>query len=214
MIDPTDVLRLIKGRRTVRRFDRDRPVARASLERILEAGTWAPYAPYHPQGWKLVALLGEERDRAVATVCKTQTVLKHIRKMYEESPLGGEQQGDEEHRWKELARDFAQHLGHAPILIVGLVPRAINPTIRLHDVGSVWAAAQNMMLQAHAERLAAGVVTFQSSKVEQELLQLLSLEESEWQVAFLLNVGHPLETPVAPPRRGGLIEIREGEPED
>ncbi len=45
-----DLLNIIKSRRTVRKFDPAKPVKDESLTRILEAGTWAPYSPYYPQG--------------------------------------------------------------------------------------------------------------------------------------------------------------------
>jgi nitroreductase len=207
-IDPQSLLRLIKARRTVRQFDPDRPVSLGSLKRILTAGTWAPYAPYDPQGWRFIALKGSQRDPAVAIVTKSKTILKYIRAMYEAAPWGGEAESEPEHAWKEFARDFAKNLGNAPVIIVGMAPWNEAQSIRGHNLGSAWAAAQNMMLQAEAEGLASGIVTFHSPIVEQELIEFLGLSNKNWMVAFVLNVGHPLEKPKAAPRKENLYTIR------
>ena len=75
-ISPEALLELIKSRRTVRQFDRDKAVDNQALSRILEAGTWAPYAPYHPQGWKFIALKNKQRERAVSHIVKSDTIKK------------------------------------------------------------------------------------------------------------------------------------------
>ncbi len=203
------LLDLIKTRRTVRSFQPHEPVGRESLERILEAGSWAPYAPYHPQGWRFIALQSEQRDAAVHIVTRCKMILKYIRAEYESAAWQGEAESDAEHFWKERAMEFAKNLGRAPVLIVGLVPSSDSISVRGHDLGSAWTAVQNMMLQAHAEGLSSGVVTLHSPKVEHELIEFLGLPADEWILAFLLNVGHPAEAPTARPRREGVSEIRE-----
>jgi nitroreductase len=208
-ISPESVLQLIKTRRTVRKFDPAKPVNTESLKRILEAGTWAPYGPYHPQGWKFIALKGKLRDRAVSIITQSKTILKFIRTAYESSPWAAERESKEEHEWKEFARDFAKTLGNAPVMIVSLVPQADAMSIRGHNLGSAWAAVQNMMLQTQAEGLNCGVITFHSPKVEIELIESLGLSHEEWIVAFSLNIGHASEIPPAAPRLEGLYEIRE-----
>lgn len=207
-LTPQNLLKLIKRRRTVRKFDAKRVVSTARLKRILTAGTWAPYAAYYPQGWKFIALQGKVRDHAVAIVSKSKTILKYIRTAYEKAPWGAEAESVEEHYWKEFARDFAKNLGNAPVLIVGLVPRDAAQSVQGHNLGSAWAAVQNMMLQAEADGLATGVVTFYSPAVERELVEFLGLLSEEWMVAFLLNVGYPLEKRKPEPRKKGLYEIR------
>jgi len=207
-IAATELLALIKRRRTVRSFCPDKPVDEASLQRVLEAGTWAPYAPYRPQGWKFIALRGKQRDQAVAIITKSKTILKYIRYLYENAPYAGEIESPEEHRWKDFASYFAQTLGEAPVVVIGLVPYDRSTTIRGHSLGSAWAAVQNMMLQAQVEGLASGVVSFQSPTVEKQLVEFLGLDSSSWIVAFVLNVGHAKVVPSPAPRQAGLVEIR------
>lgn len=208
-VAPQDFLEVIKIRRTIRHFKKDQPVPLDKLERILQAGTWAPYSPYFPQGWKFIALKGKLRDQAVAIITQSKTVLKYLRQAYEHSPYSAEAESPEEKSWKEFARDFAQSMGNAPVIIVGLVPRHPALSIQGHNLGSAWAAVQNMMLQATSERLASGVVTFHSPSVEKQLIRFLNLAPENWVVAFVLNVGYPDETPVVQPRKAGLYEIRE-----
>ncbi len=207
-IDPKNLLALIQARRTVRKFDRERPVDEESLQRILEAGTWAPYAPYYPQGWKFIALRGEQRDQAVEIITKSHTILKYIRALYEHSVYGGEEESPEEHHWKVFAQEFAKTLGNAPVVVIGLVPFDEADDILGHNLGSAWSAVENMMLQAQAENLACGVVTMHAPAVEKELMHFLELPENDWVIAFILNVGHAAETPQTVPRSPGLFEIR------
>ena len=108
---PQTVLRLIKGRRTVRSFQH-KPVPLAALKRILEAGNWAPLSVYAPQGRQLFALRGAERDAAVEIVRQCPTVVKYMRFQYDSAPYGHEQ------AWMEKAHKFGQTLGGAPVLIV------------------------------------------------------------------------------------------------
>lgn len=207
-ISPEDVLNLIKTRRTVRRFDPDKPVGSQSLKRILEAGTWAPYGPYFPQGWKFIAAKGALREQVVSIVTKSQTVLKYLRTQYETAPWAAEAESKEERETKKIAREFGHTLGHAPVTILALVPYSESLAVRGHNMGSAWAAAQNMMLQAQAEGLNTGVITFHSPAVQHKLIEMLGLSGDEWMVVYLLNVGYGAESPEAQPRKDGLYEIK------
>ncbi|GEM_PF-830028 len=208
-ISPQAMLDLIKIRRTVRKFDPGKPVSAESLHRVLEAGTWAPYAPYFPQGWQFIALKGSQRDEAVQIITKSKTILKYLRMEYESASWAAEHESEEEQKWKAKAHEFAATLGNAPVVIVGLVPFSDHMSILGHNLGSAWSAVQNMMLQAQAEGLNSGVVTFHSPTVEHQLINFLNRHPDEWKVAFVLNVGYGLEIPEPAPRKEGLFEIRE-----
>jgi len=208
-ISPEDVLNLIKTRRTVRKFDPEKPVGNESLNRILEAGTWAPYGPYFPQGWKFIAVKGAKREQIISIVTKSQTVLKYLRTQYETAPWAAEAESKAEHETKEFAKEFGHTLGRAPVTILALVPYSESLAVRGHNMGSAWAAAQNMMLQAQAEGLNSGVITFHSPAVQHKLTEVLELSGDEWMVVYLLNIGYGIESPEAPHRKEGLSEIRE-----
>ena len=198
---PQAVLRLIKNRRTVRSFQR-KPVSLAALKRILEAGNWAPFSVYAPQGRRLFALLDTERDAAVEIVRQCPTVVKYMRFQYDTSSYGHEQ------AWAEKAHDFGQTLGGAPVLIVTVV-RVIRQRLpMMHNMAAAWVATENMMIQAAAEGLATGVITFSTPMVQAALVQQLGLASGEWVVANVLNVGYPAETPNRQQRAQELIVIR------
>lgn len=198
---PQAVLRLIKSRRTVRRFQR-KPVPAATLKRILEAGNWAPFSVYAPQGRRLYALLDGEREAAAAIVKQCSTIVKHLRIRYEASPYGHEQE------WSDKALDFGKTMGNAPVLIVTAVKVMRERFPMMHNMAAAWVATQNMMIQAAAEGLATGVVTFSTPKVQAEMLQRLGLTQGDWVVANVLNLGYPGEKPQPPPRSDDLIAIR------
>ena len=198
---PQAVLRLIKNRRTVRSFQR-KPVPPAALKRILEAGNWAPFSIYAPQGRQLFALVGAERDAAVEIVRQCPTVVKYMRFQYDAAPYGHEQ------AWAERAHEFGQTLGGAPVLIVTVTKVAQQRLSMMHNMAAAWVAAENMMIQAAAEGLATGVITFSTPKVQAALLQQLGLASGEWVVANVLNVGYPAETPNRQQRAQELIVIR------
>ena len=198
---PQVVLRLIKNRRTVRSFQ-SKPVPLAALKRILEAGNWAPFSIYAQQGRQLFALVGAERDAAVEIVRQCPTVVKYMRFQYDAAPYGHEQ------AWAERAHEFGQTLWGAPVLIVTVAKVAQQRLSMMHNMAAAWVAAENMMIQAAAEGLATGVITFSTPKVQAALLQQLGLASGEWVVANVLNVGYPAETPNRQQRAQELIVIR------
>lgn len=208
-ISPEALLELIKSRRTVRQFDRDKAVDNQALSRILEAGTWAPYAPYHPQGWKFIALKNKQREKAVSHIVKSDTIKKYMEEAYRAEPWDKAESGKVKKAWQEFAGDFVRNLGDAPVLIVGLVPNSNYPTVRNYNDESAWTAVQNMMLQAEAEGLNSGVCTFHSPRIESELIEYLGFPPLQWTIAFVLNIGYAREVPKARPREAGLFEIRD-----
>ncbi len=200
-VPPQAVLRLIKDRRTVRRFQ-DKPAPAGALKRILEAGNWAPFSAYAPQGRMFYALMGEEREAAAEIVKRCPAILKYLRIQYEASPYGHEQE------WTDKARVFGGTMGNAPVLIVTVVKVMRERFPMMHNMAAAWAATQNMMIQATAEGLASGVVTFSTPKIQAELLQRLGLIPGEWVVANVLNVGYADEQPQPPSRSTDLMTIR------
>lgn len=199
----TEFLDIVKSRRVVRRFHRDRQVAEDSLNRILEAAIWAPLSVYHPQEWKFVVLEGEKRDEAVEIIIKDHTVLKYIRYMYEQTLIG---HGGE---WKEEAEHFGKTLGEAPVVVVCLVKFDPHMHQMGHNLGAAWCAAENMMLQAEAEGLNTGVVSMASPKVQGKLIESLGFDSDEWGGAFVMNVGYGGEIPKPVERKTeGVISHR------
>ena len=64
MRNDLDLMEIIRGRRSVRRYQ-DRPVPRKLLEEILEAARWAP-SPHGRQPWRFVVLTRDAPKLALA----------------------------------------------------------------------------------------------------------------------------------------------------
>ena len=54
-----DILKIIKGRRSVRSFDSKKKISKTQIEKILEAGRWAPSAG-NVQDWQFIVVRNEE----------------------------------------------------------------------------------------------------------------------------------------------------------
>ncbi len=145
-----ELLKLIQSRRVVRHFDRDREIPADALQRITRAALWAPLSIYQPQGWKFIVLSGNERERIGNMVREDHTVLKFVRFMFEQSSFKDEEE------WTRMAEEFGKTLGNAPVMILCLVHFDYHSLKLTHNLSATWCAAQNMMLQAHAEGLQTG----------------------------------------------------------
>jgi len=183
-------LQLIKTRRTCRSFDKFTPVSDKALENILEAALWAPLSIYQLQNRKFVVLKNQAREQAAALLSSDPSVLKYMRYMYEHQPWGREAD------WETKAAAFAVDIGAAPVMILALAQKNANVHKMEHNVASLWCAAQNMMLQAHAEGLDTGVVTFLSEKIKEDLLRAIGFSWEEWAPVYILNVGEAVEEPL------------------
>ncbi len=188
-MDKNVFLKIIKQRRVVRKFDKNKEVSKDALKRMVEAAIWAPLSIYHPQEWKFIVLEGQKRDDALEIISQDHTILKYIRYMYEQTTIG---HGD---KWKSMAEYFGHTLGDAPALIVCLVK--FDPHIHQlgHNLGAAWCAAENLMLQAEAEGLNTGIISMALPRVQHELVDSLEFNSDEWAVAYIINVGYGLTIP-------------------
>ncbi len=206
-IKPQDMLKLIRSRRTIRQFDPDRAVDNETLGRILEAGTWAPYSPYAPMPWKFIAIKGKRREEMIRHLLEDEAIHHYMAETQKLAALSAEA-GEYVHAaWEKFAREFAENLGNAPVLVVGLARTNEYQRVRQYNNESAWTAAQNMMLQAQAEGLGSGLVTIHSERIEVELIESLGLSPEKWFVAFIMNIGYPRAVPPAPRRKENLFAI-------
>ncbi len=197
-------LQLIKTRRTCRSFDKFKEVDPNKLDTILEAAIWAPLSIYQLQERKFVLLKGAAREKAAAVIVKDPTVLKYMRYMYDHQPWGRDE------AWENKAIEFAADLGAAPVMVLALTQKNANRHKMEHNLATMWCAAQNMMLQAHAEGLDSGVVTFASEKVKKQLVELTGMDSEKWEPVYILNVGESREDPTPMDRhRENVIIVKE-----
>jgi nitroreductase len=147
------------------------------IERILEAGTWAPN--HHlTEPWRFFVLMGEARNRlgdALADAARAAA----------ETPESGEKAADAQ-RTKPL---------RAPV-IIALAVEPGEKAIELEEIASVAAAGQNMLLTAHELGLAA---IWRSGKIaySPQVREFFGLSDRATFLGFIY-VGYPSND--APPR--------------
>jgi len=132
-----DLFAAIKDRRSCRRFLSD-PIDEATLEKIIEAGTWAP-SPMNAQPWEFIVVTspkGKEKIYAEGERCRQWAL--------------------ETSGWKWLDKYRVEFLKTAPVLVVVVGdPKKTGVDQFLEDGSAGYqyacaAAAQNMMLAAQA----------------------------------------------------------------
>ena len=141
---------LIKSRRSIRRYT-DESIPRSSILRLLEAATWAPSA-HNRQPWRFAVITEPAvKDRLARAMGEC---------LQADRTADGD---DPEDIGRDIARSYVRLTG-APVLIVVCLTmadmdaypdpqRAHNE--RIMAVQSTAMAAQNLLLQAHADGLAA-----------------------------------------------------------
>ncbi|WP_274651997.1 nitroreductase family protein [Paenibacillus humicola] len=134
-----EALEAIRTRRSIGKVKPD-PVAKETIERILEAGVWAPNHRL-TEPWRFFVMTGGGR-------AKLGGALARIALQGEADP------GSPENVAKaESARAKALR---APVVIAAAVtPSEAKGVIELEEYGAVFAAIQNMLLAAHALGLGA-----------------------------------------------------------
>jgi len=170
-----DVFEAIMGRRSCRHFQPE-PPGDADIEKILEAGNWAP-SPANQQPWEFVVITSpgiKERIFAESELCK--------KKLFERSG------------WKWLEKYPVDFLKEAPVLIALVGDPKKSGADMFLDEGAgrgylegCSAAVQNMMLAAHA--LGLGTLWFSLYEAG-PVRQILGLDPGKDPVA-LLCVGRP-----------------------
>lgn len=145
-----NLLDLIKNRRSIRRYIQE-PVPAEILTRLLEAATWAPSA-HNRQPWRFAVLTQAADKEGLAQAMGNR--LRADRSADGDDPEAIEQ---------DVARSYARLTG-APVIILVCLSMADMDTYpdprrshneRLMAAQSTAMAAQNLLLLAHAEGLAA-----------------------------------------------------------
>ncbi|MBI4491572.1 MAG: nitroreductase family protein [Chloroflexi bacterium] len=161
-----------------------RPVPRAAIERLIFYATRAASGG-NRQNWAFVVVT--EREKVAA-----------IGRLYREGSEGSLQQRLDEaqdegaRRVYASALHLARHMGEAPCLIL-VCQRGPLPDDRVSAAvyyGSIFPAAQNLMLAARALGLGATLTTMQVRR-EPELKALLGLPDDVHTVC-LIPVGYPV----------------------
>jgi nitroreductase len=180
---------LIRHRRSIRQYKPD-PVPEEVLDRILEAGFWAPSGK-NIQNWRFFVLQGDKRD---AYLQYSQQSWDFIRPLLEK-------------RLKPSLYAFTERffytLGGAPVVIMAYNkpnPEENNQT----SLGSVYMAVQNMLLAAEYEGL--GTCAMGSPlEVKDEVDAFLGVTDTDLELVCGIALGYPDHTPPSPPRQPGRV---------
>lgn len=134
-----DIHEAIRTRRSVGKVKND-PIPRESMEAILEAGTWAPNHK-RTEPWRFYVMSGEGREllgNAMADIAEANA-------------------GDKSEEEIAAARESAMAKAmRSPVIIgVAVQPSDDPKVVELEEYGAVFAAIQNMLLEAHGLGLGA-----------------------------------------------------------
>lgn len=182
-----DFYEVVEKRRSVRRFMDDK-VSQNVLDRILEAGRWAPSGA-NLQPWRFIVITSPEVKTRIADTCTEYS--KEV--------------------WKNFTAETAKFLSSrggtwnksnmktVPILIAVCYEVTDEPTSEI-ALASTWAAIQNILLAATNENLATCIYTHACLEEEKNLKKILAIPNS-YHVAAIIQLGYPKEIPPTPPRK-------------
>lgn len=168
-----DIFEAIQNRRSIGKVKPD-PVNRATIEKLLEAASWAP-SHYKTEPWKFFVLTGEGRRPLGRT-------LAEIAREGMDDPLTEENQ--------KLLKKQEEKPFRAPLIIAVAVTPSDNPkVIGIEEIGAVNAAIQNMLLAAHALGLGAIWRTGKPA-YHAKMKELFGLREQDGVLGFIY-IGYP-----------------------
>ena len=180
-----DVYAAIEQRRSHRKFKSDLP-PKAALERVIEAGLWAPSGT-NAQDWEITVMAGKVRDDFVELISQA---IHHLLPMMQKLQVPEQSQ--------DLVMKFFKNLGGAPVVIAVTIGKRPDDPANLTNVQSGAALFQNLLLAAHAEGLGTCWMTGAHS-LETEILTFLGKEDQ--QLLAITPIGYSDKEPPVPPRR-------------
>jgi nitroreductase len=178
-----DLYEAIHNRRSHRLYRPEMP-PREALERVIDAGLWAP-SGMNTQCWDITVLAGQAREGLVDLINLSLKKLVPIM----------QQSGVTETSQQRVAA-FFKNLGSAPVVIAVTIWKWEAPGAGNFQSGA--ALMQNILLAAHAEGLGTCWMTA-GSLVEQEVLEFLG--KTDQQLLAITPIGYSAKEPPVPPRK-------------
>jgi nitroreductase len=168
-----EVLEAIKTRRSIGKV-KDTEVSKELIEKIIEAGTWAPNR-YLTQPWRFFVIKGAGRE-ALSKVMIDIAIASGTDINTEE----GKRKLD-----KEKNKPF-----RAPVIIAVAAEITENEkVIRVEELGAVYASVQNMLLTAHSLGLASFWKTGKAC-YHSKMKEFFGLKQKD-EVVALIYLGYP-----------------------
>lgn len=178
---------LIKTRRSIRRYTAE-PIPRETIGRLLEAATWAPSA-HNRQPWRFAVLTRAADIERLALAMGTR--------LRADRTADGDAPADIE---RDVARSYARLTGAPAVIIVCLSMADMDSYPDPQRSRNEWVmaaqstamAAQNLLLLAHAEGLAACWVC--APLFVPDLVRETVALPADWEPQGLITLGQPAET--------------------
>jgi len=202
----------IRGRRSIRRYEKGAVIPREDLEAMIEAATWAPSST-NVQPWRFIVVTQPPLIAQMA-----QAVFDKFQELSKQAYEAGEKRVA---AFCRFMRSYGGFFGEAAAVIVAYTERydisrfgldEYTLLAKVKELGgpsleamlirtvekSVAMAVQNLLLKAH--ELGYGACVMDSPLViEDELRQMLDIPE-EQQLVMVIPLGVPAQKPKAPER--------------
>ncbi len=193
-----DVWEVMSTARSIRRFT-DEPVDDATLERCLEAATWAPSGA-NAQAWRFVVLRSPEaRAVAARAAAESLAVIEPVYGMTRPAP------DDHSRRARVNRATYELHDRAGELTSVLFTQFRYETASELLLGGSIYPAMQNFLLAARALGLGACLTSWASYGGEVLLREALGIPEG-WMLAGHVVLGWP-RGHHGPVRRRPLSEV-------
>ncbi len=181
-----DLYEAIHHRRSHRLYKPD-PPSREVLERVIDAGLWAP-SGMNLQAWEITVMSGKVRDEFVDLVSQaTKFLVPELQK------AGVPEKG------MEMVMKFFKNLGGAPVVIAVTITKGRDANETMVNIQSGSALMQNLLLAADAEGLGSCWMTG-ANFLEDAILKFLG--KTDKQLLAITPIGYSAKEPPVPPRKG------------
>ncbi len=196
-LTPEQLMQLIKGRRSIRRF-RPQPVENDLIEKLIEAAVWAPSAG-NRQSYRFLIISSrttiQKLTRAVER--SIDAVRQNLRKEFQTQLRA---YLDNFTIFRSAPVVLAPIYRNQPSLLQKSLQGSSQLDLDIHsELCSVSAAIMNVLLYAHSLSLGTCWMTG-PLLARREIENILSVPKT-WRLAALIPLGYPDEAPSPPPRR-------------
>jgi nitroreductase len=182
-----DFSEVVLKRRSIRKF-RDDVVPDEVLERVLEAGRWAPSAG-NSQPWHFIVVKSDEAKGKITEACTRSSKKAWAGFSPERARYLAERGGT----WDK------SYMKRVPVLVAVCysVPNGMREELAL---ASVWMAVENMLLAATNEGLGSCVYTVYDDEEENVLKEILQVRE-QYRITTIIQLGYASTEPATPSRK-------------
>ena len=184
MTTTTDIYEVMQTQRAIRRWT-DEPVDPAVIERIIQAGCWAPSGS-NSQPWGFLVVTDDDKRERLAEAIRSGFESR----MGTSFPNPEQVEDPTRRRMYRGAKNLFENFAAAPVWII---PCLLTDLSRAPDTllagSSIYPSIQNIMLAARAEGLGT-VLTTPQDGIMDELRQELNIPDNALPVA-IIPMGHP-----------------------